>query len=198
MQQLQRGRLAALAVGCLLPTQPHGEWEPQFPLIKKTRCSRAMASPFFPLCTETLGEGGENHQTPCERRHLRGGCWQVRMPNGTASTERGQERALSLGGGGAALGSAVPGGTSRRKPQPALCRQEPGFPQLLLNFPAGAKFALLIFRSFFFFLNIYVEHHIIAEKIIVTYPRAWCTLMLKEQLLLATKVITFPCQIALN
>lgn len=93
---------------------------------------------------------------------------------------------------------AVPGGTSRRKPQPVLCLRQPGFPALLFNFYIAAKLVLLIFLSFFFFLNIYVEHHIIAEKIIVTYPRAWCTLMLKVQLLLATKVITFPCQIALN
>lgn len=72
-----------------------------------------------------------------------------------------------------------------------------GFSVLFLfNFHIVSKLVLLIFLSFF--LNIYVEHHIIAEKIIVTYPRAYCTLMLKVQLLLATKVITFPCQIALN
>lgn len=92
LQHLQRGRLTALFVGCLLPTQPHGEQEPQFPNIKKIYTQRGrQEKPFFPLRPETLGEGGENHQTPCERRHLRGGCWQVRMRNGTASAE--QERA---------------------------------------------------------------------------------------------------------
>jgi len=91
---------------------------------------------------------------------------------------------------------AVPGGTSRRKPQPALCLREPGLPGAAVQLSYCSEVGTFDISKFF--LNIYVEHHVIAEKIIVTYPRAWCTFMLKVQLLLATKVITFPCQIALN
>lgn len=79
--------------------------------------------------------------------------WQhlyLMRPFGTAQPQPGGA-GRRAGRAEAAGGGAVPGGTSRRKPQPVLCLRELGFPALLFNFYIVAKLVLLIFLRFFFF-----------------------------------------------